>query len=187
MLLKKKYDSGVMLLTPDRFFHDTRGFFIETKRETEMRQFGIPQPFVQTSFSRSAPFVLRGLHYQLQKAPDAPQGKLMRCIQGSIFHACVDMRLNSPTRGQAWTHNLDDRNGEAVWVPPGFAVGFYTYENGATVHYEMSGYYNGALEKSLVWNDPTAGIKWPFRPGAGLIISSKDREAPRFEEAAAWI
>ena len=186
MQIRKIHDGGVLVLTPERLFRDYRGFFLEAHRESDMQRaigaIGGPLRFVQSNVSRSVPFVLRGMHYQV----GPQQGKLMRCVQGKIYQVSVDVRRSSKQFGTWSSVILDDVTNEAVWVPPGFANGFFVFEYGATVQYEMTAYHDAALERSLAWDDPEVGIKWPMKEGAQVILSQKDREAPRLAQIERW-
>lgn len=181
MALEKLHPGGVYKIIPDRVFHDPRGVFFEAHRVRELLPAIKGHRFLQANISQSVPFTIRGLHFQ-----QGPCGKLMRCIVGSIFQVCVDVRKGSPTLGQWVGTHLNDKTHEAVYVPPGFANGFMAMSNGATVLYEMTDYYDPAKERALHWNDGTVGIKWPLGPGAGVIVSAKDKTAPGLGELDLW-
>ena len=157
----------VLILEP-KVFGDHRGFFLETYRREVFAQAGIPD-FVQDNHSKSSRGVLRGLHYQIQQ----PQGKLLRVVQGEVFDVAVDMRRSSPTFGQWVGEILNTDNKRALYVPPGFAHGFYVLSETAEVIYKCTTYYAPQYERSLLWNDPAIGIKWPL--GAEPLLSDKDR------------
>jgi dTDP-4-dehydrorhamnose 3,5-epimerase len=126
------------------------------------------------------------LHYQVRRRDEKGQGKLLRCVAGRICQVSVDMREESPTLGQWSTVILDGDLFEAVWVPPGFANGFYTFERGAVVHYEMTAYHEPELCRELSYRCPMVGIKWPMGPGSQIIASPKDRTAPFFDAVEKW-
>jgi dTDP-4-dehydrorhamnose 3,5-epimerase len=157
----------VLILEP-KVFGDHRGFFLETYRREVFEKAGIPD-FVQDNHSKSSRGVLRGLHYQIQQ----PQGKLLRVVQGEVFDVAVDMRRSSPTFGQWVGEILNTDNKRALYVPPGFAHGFYVLSETAEVIYKCTTYYAPQYERSLLWNDPAIGIKWPL--GAEPLLSDKDR------------
>jgi dTDP-4-dehydrorhamnose 3,5-epimerase len=157
----------VLILEP-KVFGDHRGFFLETYRREVFEKAGIPD-FVQDNHSKSSRGVLRGLHYQIQQ----PQGKLLRVVQGEVFDVAVDMRRSSPTFGQWVGEILNTGNKRALYVPPGFAHGFYVLSETAEVIYKCTTYYAPQYERSLLWNDPAIGIKWPL--GAEPLLSDKDR------------
>ncbi len=157
----------VLLLEP-KVFGDDRGFFLETYRREVFAQAGIPD-FVQDNHSKSSRGVLRGLHYQIQQ----PQGKLVRVVQGEVFDVAVDLRRRSPTFGQWVGEVLNTDNKRALYVPPGFAHGFYVLSDTAEVTYKCTTYYAPQYERSLLWNDPAIGIEWPAGPAP--LLSDKDR------------
>ena len=183
MEAKLIHESGVMVFTPN-VFRDNRGTFIEGHRVSEIAPFTkFPKGFVQSCVSRSAPFVLRGLHYQLRKGQEFGQGKLIRCVAGRAYQVSVDMREGSKTFGQWVNHLLDEKTLDAVWVPPGFANGFLAMEQGAVMQYEMTEYHDPALERQLFWGCGLVGIRWP---GGGKHVSQKDKDAPRLDTAERW-
>ena len=159
-----------------RVFTDERGFFAETYKATEFAEYGITLPFVQANHSRSTKGVLRGLHYQLE--PNA-QGKLMRCGRGCIFDVAVDLRKSSPTFGRWIGVELSDENLEMLYIPPGFAHGFYTLSDVADVMYQVTAEYAPESERGLMYNDPAVGIKWPEGP---ISLSGKDSVFPALEK-----
>ncbi|MDT8397344.1 MAG: dTDP-4-dehydrorhamnose 3,5-epimerase [Pseudomonadales bacterium] len=171
----------VLLFTP-RVFGDHRGFFMETWREDVFAQAGITARFVQENHSKSGRGILRGLHYQRQQA----QGKFIRVVAGEIFDVAVDLRRHSITFGQWVGVTLSADNKLGLWVPPGFAHGFYVTGDGAEVSYKCTAYYAPEHEHSLLWNDPALGIEWPIAPGEAPILSDKDRKASPLAEAPCY-
>lgn len=160
-----------------KLFQDDRGFFTERFQAERFRAAGLPTEFVQDNFSRSAPRVLRGLHFQWNPA----QGKLVGCTRGRIWDVVVDVRKNSPTFGRHVGVELTGDNGRLLWVPAGFAHGFVVLgDEPADVLYKVDALYNAAGETALLWNDPTLAIQWPV---ADPILSPKDAKANRFEDA----
>ena len=168
----------VILITP-KVFGDERGFFMETYQEKLFRQAGIQVNFVQDNHSRSKQGVLRGLHYQLQQT----QGKLVRVIHGEIFDVAVDIRCSSPTFGLWVGVRLSADNSQQLWIPPGFAHGFYVLSDWAEVLYKASDFYAPAWERSILWNDPNIGIEWPLLPNVPLSLSAKDEQACTLKDA----
>ena len=155
-----------------RVFTDERGFFAETYKATEFAECGITLPFVQANHSRSTKGVLRGLHYQLE--PNA-QGKLMRCGRGCIF----DVAVNRDSDLLCEKVELSDENLEMLYIPPGFAHGFYTLSDVADVMYQVTAEYAPESERGLMYNDPAVGIKWPEGP---ISLSGKDSVFPALEK-----
>jgi len=159
----------VILVTP-KVFEDERGFFLESYREERFAAAGITANFVQDNHSASTQGVLRGLHYQIRQS----QGKLVRVIAGEIYDVAVDLRRSSATFGRWVGVTLSAQNKNQVWVPPGFAHGFYVLSQRAEILYKTSDYYAPQFERSLLWNDPALGILWPLVDGAAPTLSGKD-------------
>ena len=157
----------VKLLEP-QVFGDERGFFMETFRDEWFKQNVANRTFVQENHSKSIKGVLRGLHYQTENT----QGKLVRVVFGAVFDVAVDMRENSPTFGQWVGEILSAENKRQLWVPEGFAHGFYVLTDEAEFTYKCTDYYNPKSEHSLIWNDETVGIEWPLEGEPSL--SAKD-------------
>jgi len=169
---------GVMQIEP-MVFEDTRGFFMETYQQDKYRQAGIGFDFVQDNHSRSIQGTLRGLHYQIRHA----QGKLVRVVAGKVFDVAVDLRRSSPTFGKWEGCILSADNKLQLWLPPGFAHGFYTISDWAEVIYKATDYYSPEEERSIIWNDPTISIDWPIVPGQLPTLSKKDLEGKLLLEA----
>ena len=150
---------------------DHRGFFMETWRKEWFSEFAPGLEFVQDNHSKSVKGTLRGLHYQIHK----PQGKFIRVVSGEIFDAVVDLRKSSSTFGQWAGVTLSAENKKSLWVPPGFAHGFYVLSESAEITYKCTDYYAAEHERSLLWNDPAVGIKWPLHD-SDVIISDKDNQ-----------
>lgn len=163
----------VILIKP-RVFADQRGYFMETFHEKEFRQNGIEANFVQDNMSSSVQGTLRGLHYQL--APFA-QGKLVRVTMGRVFDVAVDLRKQSPAFGQYVGVELSAENKFSMWVPPGFAHGFYVLSEKAEFIYKCTEFYNPASERGIIWNDLALNIQWPINEN-GIILSDKDQKFP---------
>ena len=162
--------AGVMLITPN-VNGDTRGFFLETWHAERYADLGISLPFVQDNHSRSKQGTLRGLHLQTDK----PQGKLVRVTAGAVFDVVVDCRAESPSCGQWYGVTLTATGQEQLWIPPGFAHGFYVLTESADFVYKCTDYYHPVSELSLAWDDPALGIDWPIAEGSELQLSEKDR------------
>ena len=168
----------VVLVNP-KVFEDPRGFFMETYRDTRFADHGIAARFVQENQSRSQRGVLRGLHYQIRQA----QGKLVRVIAGEIFDVAVDIRRASPTFGKWVGIILSAENRHQLWIPAGFAHGFYVTSESAELVYKVTDYYAPEWERSILWNDPKLGIDWSIDQTSAPILSQKDREAKPLAEA----
>jgi len=157
---------------------DHRGFFMETWRDEWGSELGNTIHFVQDNHSKSAQGTLRGLHYQIKH----PQGKFVRVIQGKIYDAVVDMRQSSKTFGQWEGVILSEYNRRSLWVPPGFAHGFYVISDIAEIIYKCTDYYAPEHERCLIWHDPEVGIKWPFHD-TEVLISDKDASGLTFAQS----
>ena len=160
---------GVYLVQP-KVFGDQRGFFLESWNRETFRQSGFDMDFVQDNHSRSRRGILRGLHYQTRYT----QGKLVRVTAGEVFDVVVDLRRDSPTLGQWHGVTLSEENQSMLWVPPGFAHGFYVCSDHADFQYKCTDIYHPASEISLAWNDPSLGITWPLADGETPELSDKD-------------
>ena len=171
MQFEKLAIPDVVLITP-KVFGDERGFFMETFRQSEFEAHCGNYQFVQDNHSKSKQGILRGLHYQLDK----PQGKLVRVTQGEVFDVAVDLRESSPTFGQWVGVYLSAENKQMLWVPPGFAHGFYVTSEEAEFQYKCTDYYNPGDEYSLFWNDAKLNIDWPLFNSEKPQVSDKDNE-----------
>lgn len=166
---------GVYLLEP-QVFGDERGFFLESWNARTFADAGFDLNFVQDNHSRSSRGILRGLHYQREHT----QGKLVRVVTGAVFDVAVDLRRSSPTLGQWFGATLSAENHHMLWVPPGFAHGFYVLSDYADFHYKCTDIYHPQSEVSLAWNDPEVGVAWPLEQGGEPQLSAKD------EQGLAW-
>jgi len=169
----------VLIIEP-KVFGDSRGFFFESFNQKNFNEMtGLDVNFVQDNHSRSGKDVLRGLHYQIRQ----PQGKLVRVVRGAVFDVAVDIRKCSPTFGRWTSVELSEDNYRQLWVPPGFAHGFYVLSDSADFLYKTSDYYMPDLERALAWNDPSLAISWPIGNDAQPIVSAKDAQAARLADA----
>jgi dTDP-4-dehydrorhamnose 3,5-epimerase len=168
----------VILIEPI-VFGDNRGFFMETFRQDVFNK-NIPHTtFIQVNHSKSSQGILRGLHYQIKH----PQGKMVRVISGKVFDVAVDIRKSSQSFGQWIGTTLSAENKKMLWVPPGFAHGFYVLSDEAEFTYRCTDYYAPEHERSILWNDPAIAIDWPIIPGSTPILSEKDENGLTLETA----
>jgi dTDP-4-dehydrorhamnose 3,5-epimerase len=173
--------SGPALIVP-RILADSRGTFIEAFKAKWFAQNVADVEFVQDNQSHSLKTgTLRGLHYQ--SAPFG-QGKLVRCLTGSIFDVCVDMRPGSDTYGQWVGATLTAAGAEQLWVPEGFAHGFCTLTPDTSVFYKVTSLYSPAHDKGIAFDDPDIGIDWPIDV-TQAILSDKDKRLPRLKDLSA--
>lgn len=161
----------VLLLEP-KVFGDERGFFMETWNADTFREAGLDIAFVQDNHSRSARGILRGMHFQTEQT----QGKLVRVSSGEVFDVVVDLRQSSPSLGKWYGEILSASNHKMLWIPPGFAHGFYVCSDYADFQYKCTDFYDPASEVTLAWDDPTVGIEWPTPEGEMPQLSGKDIE-----------
>ncbi|MBN1558807.1 dTDP-4-dehydrorhamnose 3,5-epimerase [candidate division KSB1 bacterium] len=168
----------VIIIEP-KIFGDSRGYFMETYKEPLFRENGISAQFVQDNMSKSVKGTLRGLHYQLD--PHA-QGKLVRVVRGSVFDVAVDIRRGSPTFGNWIGVELTEENKRSMWIPAGFAHGFYVFSDFAEFTYKCTDIHTPHAERGIIWNDPQINIDWPIAGGL-LQLSKKDANNPLFKDA----
>lgn len=168
--------ADVLLIEPD-VFGDARGYFLEAYNARRYRDIGIDLPFVQDNVSVSARGVLRGLHFQRPNA----QGKLVQVMSGEVFDVAVDVRPGSATFGRWVAATLSGANHHQLWLPPGFAHGFVVLSESAMFAYKCTALYDKASERSVRWNDPDIGIRWPV---SDVQLSDKDAHAPLLRDLA---
>ncbi len=168
----------VKIIEP-QVFGDERGFFMETFRTSLFNEKCGETNFVQENHSKSKQGILRGLHYQTENT----QGKLVRVVSGEVYDVAVDMRKDSATFGQWVGEILSAENKRQLWVPEGFAHGFYVISESAEFVYKCTNYYKPEAEVSLQWNEPSLAIDWPLVNGEKPSLSAKDEDALSFEDA----
>ena len=159
----------VVLITLDKH-EDNRGYFFERYRQSIFAEAGIIETFVQTNLSYSKKNVLRGLHYQ-----QPLQSKLVTVLSGKIYDVAVDVRRDSPNYGQWIAVTLDSEKPQQLYIPAGFAHGFYVLAD-ALVEYSCSDYYNPETEQGINWQDPNLAIEWPLE--GEPVLSVKDSQWP---------
>lgn len=148
---------------------DARGFFVERYSQQKFADAGLPTDFVQDNHSRSAPNVLRGLHYQANPS----QGKMVGVTRGAVWDVAVDIRPDSATYGQWHAVELTGENGRLFWIPGGFAHGFCVLgDEPVDMLYKVTGLYNKAGEGGILYNDPDLAVDWPLK---NPIISDRDK------------
>jgi len=168
----------VILIEMD-VFTDDRGFFIETYQERKFAEAGITLPFVQDNHSGSHQGVLRGMHYQIQHT----QGKLVGVVTGKVYEVAVDLRRNSSTFKQWVGVSLSPLEKSQLWIPPGFAHGFYVLSKWAEIKYKTTDIYYPEWERTLIWNDPEIGITWPLINDQPPLLSEKDAQGMSMAES----
>ncbi len=169
---------GVLLIEPT-VIADERGFFMESWHRAKFAAAGLAADFVQDNHSSSGRGVLRGLHYQRKR----PQGKLVRVVSGEIVDVAVDLRRSSPTFGRSVIVALSAATKRQLWIPAGFAHGFYVTSDTAELVYKCTEFYDGTDERTIRWDDPDLAIAWPIESGVAPIVSDKDRAGRAFADA----
>lgn len=156
----------VLIIEP-RVFEDPRGLFFEVWQQKRYAEAGVPTEFVQDNLSVSSKGVVRGLHLQFPRG----QGKLVGVLQGEIYDVMVDVRVGSPSFGKWFGITLSEKNFRQVYIPPGYAHGFYTLSERAVLLYKCTDFYDKASEITIAWDDPEIGIAWPSTQAS---LSEKD-------------
>lgn len=173
----KRIETGIegLVVIEPTVFGDERGFFMESYSRRDFEEIGIPVEFVQDNHSKSKKGVLRGLHFQTEKA----QGKLVRVVAGSVYDVAVDLRKGSATFGKWFGLELSASNKKQFYIPPGFAHGFVTLEDDTEFLYKCTEYYAPEFDSGVLWNDPEIGIEWNLDKYGiteeNLLLSPKDR------------
>src|SRR6266508_1100579 len=168
-----------IILIQHKVFKDSRGFFLESYRKTSYAEDGISEDFVQDNQSSSIQGVLRGLHYQIQ----SPQGKLVQVIVGQIFDVAVDLRRNSPSFGHWVGTYLSAEKKDQLWIPTGFAHGYYTVSQWAEILYKTTNYYAPQWERTIFGNDPAVGIRCTLFDGKPPMLSPQDSAGSLLSQA----
>ena len=153
-------------------FFDRRGYFKELIKEKDIKK---RFPFIVMSKSKKN--VIRGLHIQTKNS----QGKYISVLKGKIFDVSVDLRKNSKTFGKYFSCILSEKNTKSIYIPEGFAHGFYTLGDENIVIYACTQYRDKSSEESIIYNDKDLNIKWPIK-NKKIIISKKDINALSFKE-----
>lgn len=161
---------------------DGRGFFVESWHEERLASLGLVARFVQDNHSYSVKGTLRGLHYQVV----SPQGKLVRVVSGEVFDVAVDLRRSSPTFKKWVSVGLSWKKQNQLWIPPGFAHGFYARNGPADLLYKCTTYYHPDHDRTIRWDDPEIGIDWDLLDGCPPILSPKDAAAPLLRDAQTY-
>jgi len=177
MILEETKLKGSFLIKPT-VHEDSRGYFLETFKETFLLNNGLEYNFVQDNESKSQRGVLRGLHFQRR---DEAQAKLVRVITGSVLDVIVDIRKGSPTFGEHYKIVLSEKNKFQLLVPRGFAHGFLVLEDDTIFSYKCDNFYNKDSEGGIIYSDPELQIDWGM-PENDLILSEKDELLPTFSQ-----
>ncbi|HDS9457729.1 TPA: dTDP-4-dehydrorhamnose 3,5-epimerase [Enterobacter asburiae] len=170
-----------VLIFEPKVFGDDRGFFMESFNQRMFNEaVGKEVNFIQDNHSKSTKNVLRGLHFQLQ--PYA-QGKLVRCVVGEVFDVAVDIRKDSKHYGKWVGVNLSAENKKQLWIPEGFAHGFFVLSDTAEFVYKTTNYYSPEHERSILWSDSDLNIEWPISRDSLPSLSIKDLAGKAFSDS----
>ena len=167
--------ADVILVKPT-VIEDHRGFFMESYHIEKFKIGGINCTFVQDNHAKSVQNTLRGLHFQVQY----PQAKLLRCLKGKVFDVAVDIRQDSLYFGKWVGEELSEENRYQLYIPEGFAHGYYVMSETAEIAYKCSEIYHPQDEQGIRWNDPEIAINWP---GDNPILSEKDKALPMMADS----
>ncbi|SDY45658.1 dTDP-4-dehydrorhamnose 3,5-epimerase [Proteiniborus ethanoligenes] len=162
---------GLYIIEP-KVFIDNRGYFSEIYNEAEFKNIGIYKSFLQDNISYSKKGVLRGLHFQHKR----PQGKLTRVVNGQVYDVAVDLRVGSKTYGKWYGIVLSENNKKMLYIPEGFAHGFYVLSDFAIFEYKCTDYYVPSDQQGIIWNDSELGIEWPIDTSTDIILSEQDKK-----------
>ena len=153
-----------------KLYGDSRGYFMETYKQSAFEEAGLNYNFVQDNQSKSKKGVLRGLHFQ----KTYPQAKLVRVLEGEVFDVAVDLRKGSTTYGKWFGVVLSAENNKQFMIPRGFAHGFLVLSETAVFCYKCDELYHPEDEGGIIWNDPEIGIVWPS--AGDILLSEKDKK-----------
>lgn len=178
MINFRKLSLPEIILIEPKIFEDERGFFFESFNQSDFEKtIERKITFVQDNHSKSKQNTLRGLHYQ---RPPFEQGKLVRVIEGEVFDVAVDIRPDSPSKGQWVGELLSATNTKQLWIPPGFAHGFLVLSPSAQVLYKATNFYSKESEVCILYDDDDLAIDWPLL--SDPIMSEKDKIGISFQE-----
>jgi dTDP-4-dehydrorhamnose 3,5-epimerase len=175
LTIKETHIKDLLVLQPT-VFGDHRGYFFESFRKDLLENNGISDDFVQDNQSMSRKGILRGLHFQ---KPPFEQGKLVQVIKGAVLDVAVDLRQSSPTYGEHYKIELNEKNKTMFWIPPGFGHGFLTLQDETIFAYKCTNYYNHESEGGILWNSPSLNIDWGIEDP---VLSDKDKVATSFRD-----
>lgn len=168
---------GLVVIQP-KIFGDKRGYFMESYKESFIKENFPDIHFIQDNESRSSYGVLRGLHFQ---KPPFEQTKLVRVIEGEVFDVAVDLRKDSPTYGKWESFLLSGINKKQLLIPKGFAHGYIVLSENATFAYKVDNPYKPEYDSGIIYNDPSLEIDWLVKEN-DIITSEKDRMLKNFKE-----
>lgn len=173
MIIDRADIRDIVIFEP-KIIEDDRGYFFECYRQDDFTSKLPSVHFKQENQSKSAKGTFRGLHYQLKK----PQGKLVKVAKGRVLDIVVDVRKNSPTFGKSFSMEINDKKHTMMYIPPGFAHGFYVLSEYAIFQYKCTAYYDPLDEYGINWNDEDLDLDLPK---SKMIISERDQKLPKLK------
>ena len=176
MEITKTSIEGLLIIKP-KVFEDDRGYFMESYKDSFIKESFPDIHFVQDNESKSSYGVLRGLHFQ---KPPFEQTKLVRVIQGEVLDVAVDLRKDSETFGEWESIILSGENKKQFLVPKGFAHGFIVISDTAIFSYKVDNIYAPDYDSGIIYNDQDLNIDWRLSKD-DIIISEKDKSLSNFK------
>ena len=173
---------GPLEVVPRRI-DDDRGYFSEIFRLAAFVDRTGSAEFVQDNQSLSVrQGTIRGIHFQ---SHPCAQGKLVRCLAGSVLDIAVDLRRGSPSYGRWISTTLTPAENNQLWIPVGFGHAFCTLQPNSVISYRVTNYYSPEHDKGVAWDDPDIAIEWPSAADPETL-SAKDRQQPALAELPAY-
>ena len=176
MEIIKTFIDDLVIIQP-KVFEDERGYFMESFKDSFFKENFPEINFIQDNESKSSFGVLRGLHFQ---KPPFEQTKLVRVIKGEIQDIVVDLRKKSKTYGKYLSVRISGSNKKQFLIPKGFAHGFLTLSDQATILYKVDQIYSPNHDSGILYNSKNLSIKWEL-PEEKFIISKKDSKLKPFK------
>lgn len=165
-------DGCHVLRTPA--FRDVRGSFIKSYHYEEFERLGLRTDWREEYFSASRTGVVRGMHFQV---PPAEHAKLVFCVSGCVLDVILDLRVGSPSFGQACGIELDAESGRGVYIPVGCAHGFLSLSDDSVMYYKVTSVHSPHQDRGIAWD--SFDFDWPID---APILSPRDASHPRFTD-----
>ena len=171
--LKSSFIPGCHEIQP-RVIHDARGSFVKVFHADAFRELDLATDFAEEYYSHSRRGVIRGMHFQ---TPPVDHAKMVYCVGGEVFDVVLDLRVGSPTFGQAATFVLSAEAGNYLYIPKGLAHGFCATSKEATLVYKVTTVYAPESDAGVLWS--SVKVDWPTQ---NPILSERDARFRPFEE-----
>lgn len=165
--------SGVYLIQTD-VFADDRGDFAKIFNHDAFAQAGLTSDFRESYYSVSKKNVIRGMHFQV---PPMDHTKLVYVTSGSITDVVLDIREGSPTYGQYFSAELSAKNRHLMYIPPGFAHGFLSLQDGSSVTYLQTTTHSPDHDRGI--HVDSFGMTWGIE---NPILSQRDQSFPSLKD-----